>query len=144
MESGNHILNGIRCSLFVLGVFCGYSPLLVTYLVDVAYYTTMWKGDIGWSVIYDCVVERMGGTEWIDGRVVFQGCGSFRLCIFFFCMIPVRISQQLRRCRTFYWLVVGRVGRCIWLVGMYLSTQETRWCWPENIAREDMVVNIFH
>lgn len=63
MESGNHILNGIRCSLFVLDVFCGYSPLLVKYLVDVQHtYTTMWKGDIGWSVIYDCVVERMGGT----------------------------------------------------------------------------------
>lgn len=102
------------CILWVLSITCE------VFGRRTAYYTTMWKGDIGWSVIYDCVVERMGGTEWIDGRVVFQGCGSFRLRIFFFCMIPVRISQQLRRCRTFYWLVVGRVGRSIWLVGMYL------------------------
>ena len=66
------------------------------------------------------VVEGMGGTEQTDGRVVFQGCGSFRLQIFCVCMIPVRMSQELRIYRTFYWLVVGRVGRSIWLVGMYL------------------------
>lgn len=119
---------GSGCILWVLSITCEVFGRHTAYLVNPA--------QVGWSVIYELlgpfVIRKPLDIEFYDcggkdgwGRVdrwksVFQGCGSFRLQIFCVCMFPVRISQELRIYRTFYWLVVGRVGRSIWLVGMYL------------------------
>ena len=88
------ILNGIRCSLLVLDVFCGYFPLLVKYLVDIQHtYTTMWKGDIvnpaqvGWSVICELlgpfVIRKPLDIEFYDcgGKDGWDRADRWKSCI---------------------------------------------------------------